>query len=54
MKIISQTETQVVVEDDGGFINVMNIEPKRKPTQRTKEEQESFEKKLDELGIIGF
>lgn len=54
-KVIEQNEDVIIVEDDGGFINVF---PKQKPAppqkKLTKEEQEELNKKLDELGVYGF
>ena len=54
MKLVSKTETMVVIEDDWGFLNFIPISPKVEKKDLTPEEQEALAKKLDDLGIIGF
>lgn len=52
MKVLSKTDSMIVVEDDGGFINFIPVA--QTPNILTLEEQEELNKKLDELEIFWF
>lgn len=54
MKLVSKTETMIVIEDDGGFLNFIPVTPKVEQKELTPEEREALNKKLDELEIYWF
>ena len=57
-KVLSRTEHSIVVEDDGGFVTVihepMSVTLQKSFENKTPEEIEALNKKLDDLGIMWF
>lgn len=51
-QIVSETNDVIVIEDDGGFINV--IQKQKPPKVLTPKEREELEKKLNDLEIYMF